>query len=122
MCREHGRVKIGDQMIGQLLSRAPADEDGSWPCRTVCEAMELMSSEEVGHGFHVGTCNSRGAHWRGEGGDKERELAAKYRGWARRIAYEFPYMSSVLESIAESYDREANWQDTDAKVRGRLDY
>jgi hypothetical protein len=38
------------------------------------------------------------------------------------VAYEFPYVSSVLESIAASYDREANWEDTDAKVRGRLNY
>ena len=29
LCVEHGREKIGDQMIGELLSKAPADEDGS---------------------------------------------------------------------------------------------
>jgi len=122
LCKEHGRVEIGDQMIGQLLANAPAGEDGTWPCRPVREAMEWMSSDEVGRGFHVGTRNARGVHWRGEGGNQERDLSAKYRGWARKIAYEFPYVSSVLESIAESYDREANWEDTDAKVRGRLSY
>ncbi|MGE0769429.1 MAG: HigA family addiction module antitoxin [Hyphomicrobiaceae bacterium] len=120
LCKEHGRAEIGDQMIGQLLANAPADEDGTWPCRPVREAMEWMSSEHVGRGFHVATRNARGVHWRGEGGDQERELSAKYRGRARKVAYEFPYVSSILESIAESYDREANWEDTDAKVRGRL--
>jgi hypothetical protein len=117
MCKEHGRAEIGDQMIGQLLANAPADEDGTWPSRPVREAMEWMSSDEVGRGFHVATRNARGAHWRGEGGEQERELSAKYRGSARKVAYEFPYVSTVLESIAESYDREANWEDTDAKVR-----
>lgn len=38
------------------------------------------------------------------------------------VVYEFPYVASVLDSIAESYEREAMWEDTDAKVRGRLGY
>lgn len=109
-------------MIGQLLARAPVDETGVWPCRPVCEAMQWMSSEEVGRGFNIATRNARGVHWRGEGGDQERTLATKYRGWAKMVVYEFPYVASVLDSIAESYEREAMWEDTDAKVRGRLGY
>ena len=27
LCAEHGRIEIGDEMIGQLLSKAPAEED-----------------------------------------------------------------------------------------------
>ena len=29
LCREHGRAEIGDEKIGQLLSRSPSEEDGS---------------------------------------------------------------------------------------------
>ena len=70
----------------------------------------------------VGVRNARGAHWRGEGGAQERELAAKYRAWAERLHFEYPYVGGVLEEIAASYDREAGWQDTDAKVAKRLRY
>jgi hypothetical protein len=90
LCKEHGRAEIGDQMIGPLLANAPADEDGTWPSRQVREAMEWMSSDEVGRGFHVAARNARGAQWRGDGGDQERELSAKNRAWARKVAYVFP--------------------------------
>lgn len=73
-------------------------------------------------GFHVGTRNSRGVHWRGEDGAQERELAARYRMSAAELAFEFPHVAGVLESIAASYDREAQWEDTDARIRKRLSY
>ena len=114
-----GRAEIGDQYIGQLMARVPAEGLDVWPCRPVCEVMERVSSPEIGRGFDVSVRNSRGAHWRGEGGAQERELAAKYRNWARQISFDFPYMASVLEGIAGSYEREAEWQDSEATVRKR---
>ncbi len=114
------RADIADDRIGQLLSKSPADEDGVWPCRTVCEAMEWMSSPKVSSGFKVGTRNNRGVYSRGEGGEQERDLANKYRDWGRKLGYEFPYVASVLYGIADSYEREAQWEDTDAKIRRRL--
>jgi addiction module HigA family antidote len=117
---QHGRAEIGDYWIGELLSAAPHEKDGTWPCRPVCEAMETIASERVAEGFYIGVHNSRGAVWRGEGGAQERELAAKYRQWSQHLSFEYPYVSSVLERIAGSYDREAEWHDSDAKVRSRL--
>jgi len=117
---EHARVEIGAQKIGDLLSKAPAGQDGVWPCVPVRDAMEAIGSEEISRGFQIGVRNARGAHWRGEGGAQERELAAQYRGWAQRVAFEYPYVSNALEGIATSYDREAEWHDSDAKVRRRL--
>lgn len=122
LCAHYARAKIGDHVIGQLLSRAPAGESGVWPCIPVCEAMENIASQDIAEGFVIGVRNSRGVHWRGEGGAQERELAAKYRGWAQRLRFDFPYVSSVLESVASSYDREAEWQDSEARVRKRLRY
>jgi hypothetical protein len=122
LCAQHARANIGDQKIGQLLSKAPNDADGLWPCRPVCEAMEWIASPQIAIGFEIGTRNSRGAHWRGEGGAEEREFAAKFGNWARQLKFEFPYVASVLESIAASYDREAEWHDSDARVRKWLRY
>ena len=60
LCAEHGRGEIGDQKIGALLSRGPAEEDGSWPCLPVCAAMESIASQHIGEGFNIGVFNGRG--------------------------------------------------------------
>lgn len=120
LCAQHGRSKIGDHCIGQLLSKAPAADNGVWPCLPVCEAIERIASHDIADGFVIGVHNSRGAHWRGEGGAQERELAGRYRNWAQQLAFEYPYVGSVLERIAASYDREAEWHDSEANVRKRL--
>lgn len=120
LCAQHGRSEIGDQFIGQLLSKAPAADNGVWPCLPVCEAIERIASHEIAEGVVIGVHNARGAHWRGEGGLQERELAAKYRGWAQKLVFDYPYVGSVLERIAASYDREAEWHDSESKVRKRL--
>ena len=124
LCPEHGRVEVGDRKIGELLSKAPAEEDGGWPCRPVCEAMERIASQQIGDGFNTGVFNRRGVHSRGidEGGEQERKLAAKYRNWAKQRAFDYPYVSSVLERIATNYDREAQREDTEVKISKRLDH
>ena len=122
LCELHDRSDAGDRKIGELLARAPVDADGVWPCRPVCEALEWMASEQIGRGFELGALESRGAVWRGTGGDQERELAAYYRGQAHDLVHEFPYVGSVLECIASSYDREAGWWDDVSNVRERLPY
>ena len=120
VCAAHGRAKVGDHWIGQLLSKAPAEDSSLWPCRPVCEVIETVRSQDIAQGFSIGVYNARGVHWRGEGGDQERELAAKYRGWARQVDFDYPYVSSVLERIAASYDKEGEREDSEAIVRRRL--
>ena len=124
LCAEHGRVELGDQKIGELLSKAPPEEDGSRPCLPVCEAMERIASQHIGKGFNIGVFNGRGVSSRGiyEGGAQERGLAAKYRGWAQQRAFDYPYVSSVLETIAADYDREAEEEDTEVEIRKRLEH
>ena len=120
LCREYGRAEIGDHWLGQLLAKAPKGGDGIWPCKGVCEAMEEIASPEIGSGFQIGACNSRGVHWRAEGGQQERDLAAQYRAWAEHLRFDYPYVGGVLEGIAVSYDRDASWQDSEAKIAKRL--
>ena len=122
LCVQYGRAEAGDLSVGTLLSHAPHDDDGRWPCRSVCEALERMSSGEVDRGFIIGTQNAHGVVTRhpGEGGDQERTLAAKYRGWAQQIAYEYPHVGSILERIAEGYDHDSVRQDTNANLQHRF--
>ena len=124
LCAEHGRVEVGDEQIGELLSKdePPAEGNDGWPCLPVCEAMERIASQQIGRGFNIGVCNGRGVHSRGmeDGGTQERELAAKYRGWAKLRAFDYPYVSSVLESTAASYDQDAKREDAEVEIRKRL--
>lgn len=120
LCAQYGRSEIGDEWIGQLLSRGPLGSSGMWPCRPICEAMERIASPVIARGFEIGTLNARGVHWRGEGGSQERELSAKYRGWSQKLRFDYPYVASILEAIAASYDRDAAWQDSEARVERRL--
>jgi hypothetical protein len=122
LCYEIARGEIGDQCLGQLLAKAPEGKNGIWPCEAVCEAMEGIASPEIGKGFYIGVHNSRGVHMRAEGGEQERELAARYRAWAERLHFDYPYVGGVLEGIAASYEREARWEDSEAKITKRLRY
>jgi hypothetical protein len=117
---QHGRSEIGDHHIGQLLSKAPDESNGAWPCRPVCDTLEEFASQSMAEGFAIAVHNSRGVHWRGEGGGQERDLAAKYRAYAHRVLFDYPFVANILEGLADSYDREAGWHDTEAKVRKRI--
>ena len=120
LCLEYGRAEIGDQKIGQILAAAPVGGDGIWPCVPVRELLEEVASREIAIGMGVAVYNSRGAHFRSEGGADERALASKYRTWSRQLAFEYPYVASLVEQIAARYDHEADREDSDAAVRRRL--
>ncbi|WP_342561118.1 hypothetical protein NST84_15675 [Paenibacillus sp. FSL R7-0345] len=120
LCGVYGRIEIGEQYVGQLLSRGP-EKHGLWPCKEICEAMEEFSSSGIRTGFRIGIMNSRGVVWRDEGGKQERELATKYHELAERIYFDYPFVGRVLEDVAEAYEHEAKWQDTEADVLKRIE-
>ena len=120
LCREYGRAQIGDEKIGRILANAPVGADGVWPCEPVREVLEETASPDIAIGMAIGVYNSRGVESRGEGGARERDRAAKYRTWSRKLAFEYPYVANLVEQIATQYDREAVWWDSEAAVRRRL--
>lgn len=120
LCLKYGRVKIGDQRIGQILSGPMKGGDGIWPCEAVREVLEEIGSPDIAIGMGVGVYNSRGVHARGEGGDQERDIANKYRSWSRQLVFDFPYVADLVEQIAATYDREAAREDSQAAIRRRL--
>jgi len=122
LCAEHCRVAIGDQMIGQFLSRIdPVSEDVVWPRAEVCAALERTSTEDIGIGFRMGVYNARGVYIVGEDGEVERGLAARFRRLASRHTFEHPFVASLLEGIAKQYDREAKRHDLEGEARKRLE-
>jgi hypothetical protein len=119
LCKTYGREESGDKSIGELLSKSGRDEDGIWPAIAIRDVLEEVGNQRIWEGMEVGLYNQRGAHWRDVGGKQERDLAAMYRAWSKQ-AVEWPFTSRLLERIARSYDRDANWHDTDANLRRRL--
>jgi addiction module HigA family antidote len=117
---KYGRGDIGDIKIGRILSAAPVGTDGIWPCEPVRNVMEECGTAEMAEGFQTGVYNSRGVHARGEGGEQERVLAEKYRNWSRKLRFDHPYVATTVEGVAESYDQQAGWQDSESAVRRRL--
>jgi hypothetical protein len=122
LCAAYGRAEIGEQLIGQLLSAPAVGADGIWPCEQVRNVLEECGTRDIGVGLQMGVYNSRGAHFRGEGGGQERALAEIYRNWSRKLAFEHPYASDVVKGIAEKYSRQAEMEDSEAAVRRRLIY
>ena len=124
LCTERGRGEIGDDMIGQLLSRAPVGDDGIWPCEPVRELLEQINSQNMGNGFAVGTHNLRGVTSRSvfDGGTQERTLSGEFRRPANGIGARWPTTAGLLRRIAESYEREAQWHDRDAEERDRFGF
>ncbi|MDK2972730.1 MAG: hypothetical protein PWP23_2485 [Candidatus Sumerlaeota bacterium] len=111
--KEWGCLPLCDSYLGEVLSHAPADEDGYWPCAAVCELMERLSSPELENGMMVGISNQRGVYRKAlyEGGDQERALAASKRAMAERIESKYPRAARVLHMVADSYDHSATRED-----------
>ena len=64
LCARYGRAEVGDTRIGQILSHAPSEKNGLWPCDAVCEALERFAVQHIRKGFIIGVHNTRGAHRR----------------------------------------------------------
>jgi hypothetical protein len=83
--------------------------------------MEELQLEDVMRGAHTGLYNLRGVHWRARGGDQERELAEKYRAWAKALQFSHPFVSSnLLMGMVRTYEREASREDTASALHHRL--
>ena len=119
-CGELSRSDMGDQCIGKLLSHSPANDDGTWPSTVVCDALEQVANEQIKAGMTVALFNSRGVHWRGEGGDQERELASKYGRWADAVEYTHPRVSDILRYMEERYLWDAKREDQEAQINRRM--
>ena len=121
LCEEHDRAIIGDQTIGQLLSRIdPVPEDGAWPRAEVCEVLERTAAKHIGVGFRIGVHNARGVYVGAEDGEPERRLSSKFRRLASEQVFDYPFVASLLEEIASGYDRQAKRHDAEGEVRKRL--
>jgi transcriptional regulator with XRE-family HTH domain len=118
LARQARRTEVADIRIGNVLSASPLGKDGHWPAEAVREALDRFDSEDIVSGFVIGRRNRRGATMRGlrDGGEQERQEAAKYRAWAKAIRSKHRYTARALDSIAESYEHDAKRHDQRAEA------
>src|SRR5436190_3862436 len=119
LCAASDRIEICDAMLGDQLSCAPADPDGTWPCQAVRDVLESVPTDEILGGFEVAVANQRGAHWKSmtEGGEKERELAKKYADYANKVKVASPRTALTFRRLAQRYESEVKREDE--RVEGR---
>lgn len=117
-----GRLAIGDQMIGQMLSGSGLDPDDSWPVRAVRNVIETSMSNDLEKGFEIGLYNSRGVVTKNPdaGGDQERSLASKYLRFSEAVADQWPRTAAVLRGIADTYRRDAAREDLESDLHQDL--
>ena len=111
--KKAGRGGIGDDRIGNYLSRCPVGSDGIWPHEAIRSVIENVKSKELEDAIICGIRNLRGGTTRNPyaGGDQERALAKKYSEDAEAIQLVSPRTAGVLSSIAKSYEWEASNED-----------
>ncbi len=121
LAKAAGREDIADSRIGDMLSASPMGADGNWPAEPVREVIDLFRSKPMIEGFQIGKSNRRGVTSRvpRDGGELERQEAAKYRAWAKAITYDHPHTAKALDTLADRYEWEAKRHDEDAE---RLDW
>ena len=121
---QYGRAEISDKKIGEFLARGPIGDDNIWPCRPICEGLESVASKNISIGFEIGAWDRRGVYRKAtdEDGSQERNLAMRYRTWANKLIYEFPYVSGILENIARSYEDMGGREDIESTLRQRLPF
>jgi hypothetical protein len=122
-CAELGRQKTGDHALGVLLSHAAKGEDGVWPCEPVRAVLEEIHSNDISSGVTMGLFNARGAHWRGKGGEQERDLAAEYRRSLEALQLSHPFVaSSILKPMVDTYERHAEFHDSEDEIQLRMSH
>lgn len=90
-----------------------------WPVEDVRDVIEKYGCDALKKGLVMGHISLYGSTAKGmyEGGDSERELMHEYRSYAQQMYVRWPKMATVLNSLADVYQRIADTWDRDAEER-----
>jgi hypothetical protein len=116
LAAEEGRERPAVSEVAKVLARAPAPEDGVWPCLTARRMIEELHPQDLGDALSVARRNMRGVTRRkiGEGGRQEKRLAKAYSEKAATIEASWPRTASLLREIARYYEQDAEREDAEA--------
>jgi len=111
------RVDIGDECLGTLLARAPAQAGDVWPPVAVRRVIEEVRSVHLDSSIENGHVKARGVTMRGvyDGGRQERDIASGLRRDAATMDVHWPRTARVLRSLADTYHGFAAREDREAQ-------
>jgi hypothetical protein len=115
LAEEVGLLDVCDERVGEILAYSPESPDGTWPCVEVRDVLEEIRSESIENGIQIGKYNQRGVVGRGKGGEQEWDLSQKYRAYAEKVRVKWPRTATVLEGLANTYERQAKEWDKRAE-------
>ena len=112
-------LDVGNEGLGRVLASSPKGSDGMWPVEDVRYLIEKFGTAALKNGLVVGHISLYGSTAKGmyEGGDSERELMHEYRSYAQQMYVRWPKTATVLNSLADVYERIADTWDRDAEER-----
>ena len=116
------RLEVAETHLAALLARFARHRAwDNWLPDVILEFINNPTNGGLRKKFRMGVHNARGVTSRGpyDGGAQERRLAENYRKLAVRYRNSYPRTSSLLISIAESFERDANQHDERAAVGER---
>jgi hypothetical protein len=75
--------------------------------------LERQQDSRLEEALAIGRFNQRGVTMRSpySGGQQERDLAARYQGWADRVRDKWPRAGAVLDQLARDYLADAQRED-----------
>lgn len=111
------RVDVGDECLGTLLARAPAQPDDVWPPPAIRDLIEEIRSAHLDLGLKNGHVKAHGVSMRGvfAGGGQERDVAAALRSGAVTMDVNWPRTARLLRALAGTYDSFAAHEDQQAQ-------
>ena len=117
---EAKRLNVVYFYIGRALAHS-AELDGVWPQHPVADVIERLKSKDLERGLQIERYNMRGVYSKAlyEGGTQERELAERYRNWAKQTKGSHVRTRALLTAIADGWEADARRADEEA-ARDRL--
>jgi hypothetical protein len=118
LAAEVGRQRVGDEYIGQILSKLPDGSDSFPPHEAVRDLFEELRNGDIETGYFMGVLNDRGITSRSltEGGDQERRIQARFREASLQLRVRWPTASRILGELAARYEHEARDEDVRAQL------
>ena len=94
LCRSHGRERVGDNCIGELLSKSGRDEDGIWPTIPVRNALEEIGNKTIADAMAVELCQTtRELTFARPAANKSESSRRCIEVWSKLTAVEWPFTS-----------------------------
>lgn len=113
-----GREEIGNDQIGQYLSKSPNGRDDYWPHESVRHIIENYRNQGFEESLIIGKQNLRGVTSRHpySGGGLERNLVELYVEAAQSMELVYPRTARLLRRLSESYEFQARRYDEDVEL------